>query len=99
MIFSILYYNVKKLSGSSSICPSINPSAKKSIQLITTAKPVGQLNINAMKRKVVGLVLLASLIISVSSGCIVREDSGNHRRHWHRDHNRDDYRYRRDYDR
>ncbi|MFI5163499.1 MAG: hypothetical protein ACHQHN_19640 [Sphingobacteriales bacterium] len=36
-----------------------------------------------MKRKVVGLALLASLIISVTSGCIVR-GGGYH--HYHRDH-------------
>ena len=49
-----------------------------------------------MKRKVVGLALLVSLIVSVTSGCIVREDYGYHHRHWH--HDRDDYRYHRDYD-
>ena len=42
-----------------------------------------------MKRKVIGLVLLASLIISVTSGCIVRED---YRYHHYRHHDRDDYR-------
>ncbi len=43
-----------------------------------------------MKRKIVGLVLLASLVISVSSGCIVREGGyGYHHRHHDRDDNRD----------
>ncbi|HEX3384632.1 MAG TPA: hypothetical protein VHS53_05560 [Mucilaginibacter sp.] len=48
-----------------------------------------------MKRKVVGLALLVSLIISVTSGCIVREDNGYNHHHWHHDHN--DYRYHREY--
>jgi len=50
-----------------------------------------------MKRKVVGLALLASLIVSITSGCIVREDYGNHHGYRHHDRSRDDYRYRRDY--
>ncbi|MBS1532649.1 MAG: hypothetical protein JSU01_20255 [Bacteroidetes bacterium] len=56
-----------------------------------------------MKRKIVGLALLLGLIISVTSGCVVREDYGYHHRHWYRDHDdryhdHDDYRYHRDYD-
>jgi hypothetical protein len=52
-----------------------------------------------MKRKVIGLALLAGLIISVTSGCIVREDYGyHHHRHWYHDHDRDDYRYHHGYD-
>ena len=43
-----------------------------------------------MKRKVVGLALLASLIISVTSGCIVREDY-YHRDHYHRDRDYNDH--------
>ncbi|HZX58766.1 MAG TPA: hypothetical protein VFE54_08575 [Mucilaginibacter sp.] len=46
-----------------------------------------------MKRKIVGLALLASLIISVTSGCIVREGYGYHH---YRHHDRDDYRHDRD---
>ncbi|MGN6640041.1 MAG: hypothetical protein ACTHJ8_14120 [Mucilaginibacter sp.] len=34
-----------------------------------------------MKRKIVGLALLTSLIISVTSGCIVREGHGYHHDH------------------
>ncbi len=48
-----------------------------------------------MKRKVVGLALLASLIISVTSGCIVREDY-YHRDHYH--HDRDYHDHDRDHD-
>ena len=44
-----------------------------------------------MKRKVIGLALLASLIISVTSGCIVREGYGYH--HYHRYHDHDDHDY------
>lgn len=52
-----------------------------------------------MKRKIVGLALLASIIVSVTSGCIVREDyEYHHHRHWYHDHDHDDYRYHRDYD-
>ncbi len=51
-----------------------------------------------MKRKVLGLALLASLIISVTSGCIVREDYYHRDHYYHRDrdyhdryyHDRDD---------
>jgi len=49
-----------------------------------------------MKRKVVGLALLASLIISVTSGCIVREGGYHHYRH--HDHDDHHYRYHRDDD-
>jgi hypothetical protein len=35
-----------------------------------------------MKRKIVGLALLATLIVSVTSGCVVREGYGYHH-HYH----------------
>ena len=45
-----------------------------------------------MKRKIVGLAVLAALIVSFTSGCIIRED---HFYHEHdRDHDRDHHRYR-----
>jgi hypothetical protein len=36
-----------------------------------------------MKRKVVGLALLAAMIVSVTSGCVVREDYHHHYHHYH----------------
>jgi hypothetical protein len=55
-----------------------------------------------MKRKVIGLVALAGLIISVTTGCIVRGDYGDYGyRHHHRyhDHDRGEYyRYHHGYD-
>lgn len=50
-----------------------------------------------MKRKFAGLALLAILIASVTSGCLVREDYGYHH-YRHHDRNYDDHgRYDRDY--
>jgi hypothetical protein len=36
-----------------------------------------------MKRKIVGLALLATLIVSVMSGCIVREGYHHHYHYYH----------------
>ncbi|MBS1520299.1 MAG: hypothetical protein JST50_04845 [Bacteroidetes bacterium] len=47
-----------------------------------------------MKRKFAGLALIAIFIISVTSGCIVREDDYHHYRHHDRyDHDRYDHDY------
>lgn len=43
-----------------------------------------------MKRKFAGLALLAILIASVTSGCLVREDYGD-RHYRHHDRNYDDH--------
>jgi hypothetical protein len=42
-----------------------------------------------MKRKFAGLALIAILIISVTSGCMVREDNYHHNRH----HDRNNHNY------
>ena len=50
-----------------------------------------------MKRKIVGLALLASLIVSFTSGCIIREDHFYRDRDHDRDHHHDrEYREYRD---
>jgi len=47
-----------------------------------------------MKRKFAGLALLAILIISVTSSCMVREDGYRHYRHHdHYDHSYNDHGY------
>jgi hypothetical protein len=43
-----------------------------------------------MKRKFAGLALLAILIVSVTSGCLVREDYG-YRHYRHHDRNYEDH--------
>lgn len=43
-----------------------------------------------MKRKFAGLALIAIAIISVASGCIVREDDYYHHRYRHHDRDRYD---------
>ena len=83
---------VKKLLELRFAGNGVNPFALDRIQPITTTKWVGQLNRFTMKKKVVGLALLASLIISVTSGCIVRQGGYHHYRH----HDHDDYRGYRD---
>lgn len=52
-----------------------------------------------MKRKFAGLALIAIIVISVTSGCMVREDDYHHYRHHYRyDHDRyDRNRYDHDY--
>jgi hypothetical protein len=52
-------------------------------ELLKENSSYNNLNQNIMKRKFAGLALLAILIASVTSGCIVREGYGYHHHYYH----------------